>query len=307
MKKLITSITFGLLIILPLLGQQESEYTYNMFNGLVLNPGYAGTKGGLSLAAVGRYQWVGIEGAPRTVSLSGHTLVKEKMGVGLFGEYDQLGVHKRISTFASYAYHIGLTEELKLSIGLQGGFTHLRSNWTELNVNSGDPNFMADETSKLLPNFGTGFYLFHQNFYLGFAVPKLLTNKYESASKDAREYRHYLLSAGALINVSDFLKLKPAILLKSVPANAPLEADLHLGFVIKDVFYLGGTYRTKDSADILASILLHNGFRFGYAYDFTLTQLKGYNDGTHEIMVGMDFGDQESSNKKARYVTPRYF
>jgi len=276
-----------------------------MFNGLILNPAYAGTRNGLSLTTVGRYQWVDIEGAPRTVSLSGHTTIRDKMGVGLYGEFDKYGANQAIKVFASYAYHLGLTENLKLSLGLQGGITSFQTDYSLINSENLDPVFSTDH-SEILPNFGAGLYLFHEKYYLGFSIPKLLTNKLGSPTKEAKEFRHYLLSGGLILPITDHLKLRPSFLIKSVPSYAPIEADINLGLIIRDVFFIGATYRTQDSADILAQIHLNNGFRLGYAYDYTLTVLQAYNKGTHEIMLGYDFGGKDS-RKPARFVTPRYF
>jgi hypothetical protein len=42
--------------------------------------------------------------------------------------------------------------------------------------------------------------------------------------------------------------------------------------------------------------------RLGYSYDFTLTDVKDYSSGSHEIMLGYDFGYDIMKIK-----TPRYF
>ncbi len=295
--------------------QQDPQYTQYMFNGLSINPAYAGTRGGLSLTAVGRYQWVDIKGAPRTISLSAHSPLAKKVALGLNVEGDEIGVHRRIGAFASYAYHLPLGSEWKLSLGLQAGVHHYSSRFTEIAVSDPDPNFSEDFT-KTLPNFGAGFFLYSQRFYFGAAAPHLLQHKLRTDTTDAdiskvsHQYRHYLLTGGAVFHLADGFDLKPSFLIKSVPASAPFVADLNLSLLVKETVWVGVSYRSFDSIDFIAELLLGK-MRLGYSYDLTLTKLSNYNSGSHEVMLGYDFGGDSKGGKglgrKERVVTPRYF
>lgn len=288
--------------------QQDAEFTQYMFNGLVLNPAYSGTRDAISAVAIGRYQWVDVDGAPKTISASLHGPLSEKVGLGIMAEYDQIGVHDRTRIFASYSYKFLVGANGRLSAGIQGGVANLASAWTELNPEQlNDPRFNEDE-SRWLPNFGVGLYYYTPRFYLGFSVPHLLNNKLTADDEDpglarlAKENRHYYLTSGIVLPLSPDFKLKPSVLFKSVPAVAPLEVDLHLALIIKNVFTIGATYRSLDSFDLLANFQLSNNLRIGYAYDLTVTELKNYTSGSHEVMLGLDFGFS-----KERVVTPRFF
>ena len=50
--------------------QQDPQYSMYMFNGLVLNPAYAGSWDHAGMTAIGRKQWAGLNGSPTTGSFS---------------------------------------------------------------------------------------------------------------------------------------------------------------------------------------------------------------------------------------------
>ncbi|MGB0840360.1 MAG: PorP/SprF family type IX secretion system membrane protein [Chitinophagales bacterium] len=281
--------------------QQDAQYTQYMFNGLALNPAYAGTRDAISATAIYRHQWAGVVGAPRTFSFSVHSPLQEQAGLGLFVESDRIGIHNRLSLFASYAYRI-VVGEGQLSIGLQGGLLNYQSDWNNL-PNVADPGdvVLANPESKLLPNFGLGIHYYTERFYVGASIPHMLDNELSEVSLQALQSRHYFITSGALIDLSTTLKVKPSIMLKAV-SGSPLAADLNLSFLIRDVLWLGAGYRFGDALTFLGSFQFNNGLRLGYAYDLTRTDLQP-TGGTHEVMLGFDF-IKEGDNP---VLNPRFF
>ena len=301
--------------------QQDARYTKFMFNKLVFNPAYAGSGDGLSLVGIGRYQWVNIDGAPRGATLSAHAPldnINKKSGIGGWLEYDQLGVHQRISLFADYSYSFILGQATRLSLGISGGGLYMRSDYTQLKQTGEfdpftDPAFnnASNVYSKFLPNFGLGLYLYNTNkYYLGASVPHLLDNKY-GPTKIAHQFRHYHFMGGLVLGSESF-KVHPSFLVKMVPQNAPVQLDANLLFFFKDAFYFGATYRTpinnkdklidSESIDALVGFAAKNGLRIGYAYDYTLSEINQFTSGLHEIMLGYNIAKQGY-----RVRTPRYF
>ncbi len=321
MKKIVLAFALVAFTGIGAQAQQLARYSQYMFNQLVLNPGYTGSSEGLSITAIGRMQWVNIKGAPNTVSLSAHSPLgaDKKAGIGGFLEYDEIGVHRKSSIFASYAYKFILGES-RFSIGLNGGLSMLQSNYTQATGNELidigiDPAFAQDIT-RLMPNFGVGMYWYRPNrFYVGLSAPQLLENRLDengdaNLEKVAHQYRHYIATAGLIVGRSNF-RVRPSILVKAVPTYAPIQTDVSLMFLIKDAIWFGGSYRTafgggksfeSESLDFIAAFQLKNGLKIGYAYDLTLSQLSNYTTGSHEIMLGYDF-----KGKGVRYHTPRYF
>ncbi len=317
MKKIL--LVFAVLIALSFSAnaQQDARYTQYMFNKLAFNPGYAGTADGLSLSGLYRIQWVNIDGAPTSFTLSGHTPLgaAKKIGVGAFLEHDQIGVHKETSIFLSYSYKFAIGDRSKLSVGVNGGAAFLNSDFQSIMANGGnewidltvDGAFM-ENVNKVLPNFGVGLYYYTPNkYYVGLSAPFLLENSLGGPRKVAKQARHYYLTGGFVMPLGDNLKLKPSMLVKMVPNRAPIQFDANVMFLIKDALWLGTSFRIDDqinseSLDFIAAFQMKNGMRIGYAYDLTLSDLSSYTSGSHEIMLGYDF-----LGKDKRIVTPRYF
>ena len=87
--------------------QQQVMFTQYMFNGLAINPAYAGSHESFSATALYREQWSGLDGAPTTQTLSMHSPIRnQKMGLGLLFIHDKIGVTSQTGSYVSYAYKI---------------------------------------------------------------------------------------------------------------------------------------------------------------------------------------------------------
>jgi type IX secretion system PorP/SprF family membrane protein len=277
-----------------------------MFNGLAINPGYAGSHEALSVTALSRNQWVNIPGAPNTQTLSVHSpLGNERAALGGIFIRDKIGVTTRNSFYGSYAYRLYLGNGGTLSLGLQGGFTNYDAGLTELNIHNGlDPNFTSNDETSFLPNFGFGAYYYTDMFYLGFSVPEMIQNSYDSddVNSSAKQYNHYFFTTGVVVPLNASLKLKPNLLIKAV-AGAPMELDLNLNLLIKETLWVGASWRSFDSFDALLQLQVSDKIQIGYAYDFaTTTDLRSLNGGSHEFLI-----NYRMSYNKNKVVSPRYF
>lgn len=286
--------------------QQQQMFTQYMFNGLALNPAYAGSHESASLTALARTQWVGLEGAPDTQTFSAHSpLRNNNSAVGVLFVRDQIGVTTTNNLFASYAYRVSFPGGGKLSFGVQGGMTNYQSNLTELTNRSGtDPVFQSDDIDKMLPNVGAGVYFYTNKFYVGASVPMILSNYFsdDRTISSARQYRHYFLQTGFVLPLNRFVKIKPNILVKAVEA-APVEFDLNLNVLLREVLWLGVSYRSFDSVDAIVQLQLTKNIALGYSFDFlTTTDLAKVQSGSHELMLNYRF-----NLGRSRILTPRYF
>lgn len=286
--------------------QQNPMISQYMFNGLILNPGYAGSKDYISAAALYRKQWVDFKGSPETQTATIHGPLKNrKMGLGFTLVNDKVGVTNRTDFMGSYAYHIK-TRKGKLALGLQAGASLYKAKFSDLIYwDKADVVFDGDVQSNLLPNAGAGAYYYARKFYAGLSVPHLLDyDPNKSLSFDVERVphatRHYFLHTGYVVEFSDDLKMKPSVLVKYV-ANAPVEADININFLFSNTFWLGASYRTGDAVVGIVEYQLTKQLRFGYAYDFTLTELRNHSSGSHEIMLGYDFGYDIQKVKSPRY------
>ena len=134
-------------------------------------------------------------------------------------------------------------------------------------------------------------------------MPHLLNSSLDAIDALSKYERHYFLTSGVVLDVTENLKVKPSILIKSIPSFAPISADLNLSFYIKEAFSIGASYRIGDALAFLLEYQFKNGLRLGYAYDYNLSALNSYNSGSHEIMVGWDL----TGPKPEKILSPRFF
>ncbi|MEQ9426497.1 MAG: type IX secretion system membrane protein PorP/SprF [Cyclobacteriaceae bacterium] len=287
-----------------ILAQQQVMFTQYMFNGTAINPAITGTHGTLSFTALTRKQWVGIEGAPSTQTLAIHAPSRnEQVGYGLLFMRDQIGIAKQHVVFGSYAYRIKMNNSV-LSLGLQFGFTDYRQNENELNPNNFDNALTDNLRSGMKPNFGWGAYYYGDKYYVGFSIPFLVNNFFnddELTDQRAELERHYFVMGGYVFDLSPSLKLRPNALLKIV-GGAPVEVDLNANLLIQEVVWVGVSYRSFDSIDLLLELQLNSNLRLGYSYDITTSDLRRVNTGSHELMVNYRF-----TRKSKKILSPRYF
>jgi type IX secretion system PorP/SprF family membrane protein len=287
--------------------QQGPLMSHYMFNGLLLNPAYAGSKEYVSTTMLYRKQWAGIEGAPVTYNGSVHGLLKKKkLGLGALIQQDKIGVTKQTDFYGMLAYHlpVGLG---KLSIGLQAGLSNFSSEVVNLTYwDPGDKVFAYNTFSNLLPNAGLGAYYYRDLFYAGISAPYLISyDPNESSSIETsvpvhRMTRRYYVTAGGVIETEKELKFKPSMLIR-YESGAPLQYDVNLNMLINDIFWIGASYRSDESIIALFEYQISRKLRVGYSYDYTLGELGNYSSGSHELMIGYDFGFPVTKMKSPRY------
>ncbi len=285
--------------------QQDPMFTQYMFNQLAINPAYAGSREVLSIMMLGRQQWVGFDGAPTTATLTGHSPIIENMAGGASIIYDSFGPVNQTSLYIDYAYHLNINEGVKLSLGLNGGFTHYSIDYNSLQrTQSIDDAYPVNVEQTLLPNFGFGAYLYGDHFYAGLSVPKIIENKYNSDNEtfgNGKEIRHYYAMAGFVYRVNDWIVIRPSIMSR-LAQGAPFSIDGNINTVIHDKIWLGIMYRLKDSFGGIVQYQVTPQLKLGYAFDLNTNQLKSYHNGTHEVMINYEF-----RFKKERVANPRYF
>ncbi len=284
--------------------QQQVMFTQYMFNGLVLNPAYAGSHEAISFTALSRVQWVGIEGAPNSQSFTAHSPVPNRnIAIGGMFVRDNIGVTNQNSFFLSYAYRVLLSSG-SLSFGLNGGFSDTRLAYSELGVS--DENLSANQRT-IKPNFGTGIYFKHSKFNVGISAPFILNNILNEKNGGVitevptNQIRHYYITGGYVFDLNPIIKFRPSLLVKMV-TGAPVEIDVNANVIIDDKIWIGVSYRSFDSINAILELQANTQFRFGYAYDFTTSDLRTVSSGSHEVMINYRLRYQEH-----KIITPRYF
>ncbi len=302
--KSVALLVFTALLSLNIQAQQDPQFTHYMYNTMSVNSAYAGQRDVFSATALYRTQWVGIEGAPRTLTFGAHSpLRNERVGLGLNIVSDQLGpaTENTVDANVSYTIPVDVFGDLKLSFGLKGGLHSLQTDWSK-GVSDPNDNLFQENISIFSPTLGAGLYLHSNRWYLGASVPNILkTDHYDNFKNSiATERMHLFLIGGYVFHINENTKLKPAFFVKGV-SGAPLIADLSANALFYDKFTLGLAYRWDDSVSGLVGFQINESILIGYSYDATTTGLRNVNDGTHEIMLRFEL---KSSGK---VLSPRFF
>ncbi len=307
-------ILFLTLIVNPVNGQQDAQYTQYMFNTLSVNPAYAGSRGQLSFAGLYRSQWIGLEGAPETFTINLHSPIRNsRLGYGISIVNDNIGDGVVQETYldAVLSYTIDVSRDAKLSFGLKAGGNMLSLDFNGLRNFDQEIVNQDNIDNQFSPNFGLGVYYHSDRFYAGFSAPNILeTEFFDNSGGDsnsvnflATERINYYFITGYVFDLNSNLKFKPALLTKAV-GGAPLQVDISANFLFVDKFSFGAAYRLDAAVSALAGFQITDQIMLGLAYDRETTELGGtqFNDGSFEVFLRL-----ELLKAFQRTVSPRFF
>ena len=284
--------------------QQDAQYTQYMYNTTNVNPAYAGSRGVMSIFALHRTQWVGLDGAPVTNAFSINTpLNNSNLGLGVSVVNDRIGPTVENAISADLSYTIQTSETYNLSFGLKATANLFNLDVDKLNpADQNDPS-LQNLNNKFNPNFGVGVYLHSDKMYLGLSVPNFLEDtKYSDNSVSVfKERMNFYAIGGYVFDISPSLKFKPAFLTKVV-TGSPLQVDVSGNFLFFDKLTLGAAYRWDAAVSAMAGFQISDGMYIGYGYDLDTTKLKNYNSGSHEVFLRF-----ELFKRYSKMVTPRFF
>ena len=289
------------------IAQTEPMYSQYMFNMLGVNPAYAGSREASSFNFFQRSQWIGLQGAPQTTSFSfDQSILNKRAGWGIQFYDDKIGVEKADGINIMGSTRIQVSENGILSGGLSLGLMNYRIDLMNVTgrFTPNDPAFYSN-LNKWMPSLGLGVYYNTDNFYAGVSVPNILKSRLTAfdlirSGLQKVNQKHIFLTTGIVIPINEDLKLKPSTMIKMVE-GAPIEADFNTNIWLRDIIGVGVSYRTGDAVIGMAEIQANQNLRFGYAYDMTISPLKFYNTGTHEIMIRYEIGNFKNKIKSTRY------
>lgn len=281
--------------------QQLPQQTQFMFNQFAFNPAYAGVTDSWEAVANNRYQWIGITDAPRTFTMTAQGPFKnEKMGIGGMVYTDIVGPTRRLGFQASYSYHLKLSDEIQLALGLSFGFNQWLLDADKITtIDPDDPFFSNGLIKTISPDAKFGFYMYHRNWYVGAALPQLLHNtlKFDQIGIIGRSYMedHFYINGGYIFRLGDDWQIEPTALIK-IAYPAPTKAELVLKVMYKELIWLGAGYRTNDAYTFMVGYNHNNNLKIGYSYDMSHTNLQNYNSGSHELLLSIKFGKIKQGN-----------
>lgn len=307
------------------MAQQLPQFTQYIFNSYLLNPAVTGIENYTDVKVGHRNQWVGLEGAPVTSYLSinapigrnfiegdatsflaegginpssrlftqNYQAAEPHHGIGAIVMTDKAGPFTQTNVAATYAYHLGLTARMNLSVGVMAGFNRLNLNTQGLTLtDQNDPAITNGfNNSQWKPDVGVGVWLYSSNYFVGLSAKQILPQTYyfnntKAPKTGSQTVPHFYFTAGAKLFMTDEITFMPSVMVKRTDP-VPLTFDINGKFNFQDKFWIGGSYRHNDAAALLAGFNLSSLINVGYSYDITTSALNTVSRGTHEIFLGL--------------------
>lgn len=311
MKNKIIAFVIISLFALKLQAQQDPHYTQYMYNMNVVNPAYAGSKENVSIGLLYRQQWVSIDGAPKSATLSMHSPVGKNVGLGLSVISDKIGPVEENNVYGDFSYTLNLGGDNKLALGLKSGVTfHKVGLFSEIGngfVPQTNDVAFRENSSNIYFNIGSGLFYYSKKYYVAASVPNMLEAKHLVLKDNGSEYQfgsekqHFFITGGYVFDLSENTKLKPSFMAKSA-FGTPVSLDLSANALFYEKFEAGLSYRLEDSFSGMVNFAITPSLRIGYAYDHITSDLNITTPSSHEFMLLFDL----NSMKKVS-VSPRFF
>jgi type IX secretion system PorP/SprF family membrane protein len=310
--------------------QQRPQYTQYMLNNFMINPAVAGIENYVNVKLGSRNQWSGLEGAPNTSYLTvnapigdqyldgdatsapvdasnpmsrnyalSYQAAKPHHGIGLKLVSDKAGLINQTIIDASYAYHLGVSSNVNLAVGVSVGINHIGLNTAD--AVAGDPSDAAifnSGNNVWRPEIGVGVWAYAASYYIGLSALQFSTKNYgRTLNADEKFYRtspHVFFTTGYKGFLTDDISIMPSVLIKYVK-SVPVSYDLNLKMGISDLCWFGASFRKNDSIAGLAGINLNSFLNVAYSYDASTSALRTVNTGSHEISIGIMLNNRYKS------------
>jgi len=277
---------------LTVMAQQDPLFSHNMFNQMAINPAYAGSNDMICATAINRQQWLGFgEGSPSTTVVNINAAIRPfglSSGIGLNILNDQFGFNNDLGVDLSYAVRFPIQGIGTFAIGVNGGFINntLNPTWRFPDT-SGDIAVPQAKESAINFDMGAGIFFSNNEMYFGFSATHLneskLYNQYETHYK-----RHFYITGGYLLQMPNpNWEYNPSVIISTDLTTNQLTVSSNV--IYNKKFWGGVSYRVGEAVIGMVGLELFSGMRIGYAFDFSTTDISGYNSGSHEFMLGYCF------------------
>ena len=298
--------------------QQVPIYSQYMMNKYLINPAYAGSQGYTSYNLTARQDMLGFDNAnaPMTQALCAETrilqssylakarLIKSRnrskrpsgrVGLGGYLFNDRNGMINRTGLQGTYAYHIQIGDG-QLSFGASGTVYQFKINKDELNLaDQYDKLIDGRDNTMFIPDASAGIYYQYQNFQAGISTKNMFQSVLKFGSDESfsnyRLLRHHYLMTSYRYEIGEGYQIEPALLLRTTE-RMNFKADISVRGYYKNDYWLGLTYRTNSAVITMVGVKVGKIY-FGYAYDYSLKEIQNITYGSHEIMIGIRFGDSQ--------------
>ena len=302
MSKRIVIFYFLVFWSVTLTAQQEMRFTQYMFNLYQVNSAYAGSREAISLAAIVRTQWTGIDGSPTMQSITATApILSKNIGLGFKAINQSTGASDQTRIMATFVYHLRLGNG-KLAFGGSAGLLNNRFNWGKAQFKD---QIDQVQTSGIENSFSAALdfalYFYMPTWYVGIQFENLNQSEYETIKGGTSiNYLNYTIIAGKAFPLNNNIVFKPSLLLRGTKGS--FIGELNLSLLFNEVFWVGITYRSVTELSLIFEYNLKQKLRIGYSFDYSINSIQSRYAGSHELFLGFDI-----QVKNKNMVSPRYF
>ncbi len=332
--KFISLIIINCLIVFISRGQQEYQFANTVNNPYLLNPAAGGMTDVMQFEASTRMQWIGYEGGPKTVLISGNsqigikrnggnalsefnvkneklfknpeiTTAKRKHIVGGKIWNDAIGPFSKTSIQASYAYHLPLTKKLNFGVGIGLGYSNFRINDSKVILNQANDNtydqFQGNTATQNLGDAQAGLVIYGQKLFFGISGTQVLNNKVElnQILTTNNFNRHFFMITKYKIETTSDIAIEPSVVIK-MTEKSPVSIDLGTRLFYKNSSWFGVQFRTTNSLIFQLGTNLVKNLYVSYAFEQSVGKIRTAGSSTHEIQLGYYLGKNRNVDKELK-------
>jgi type IX secretion system PorP/SprF family membrane protein len=284
--------------------QGDPSYRQNQFNVLMFNPAQAGANNYSDISTLASNQWIGMPGAPVTYTASGNFKVFDNFGVGVSVLADKYGPVKLNKSDVNLAYHLRLSKNWKLGVGVKISMSDTYIDMNEIQTIVGnDPAMMSSLRTGFALNSGYGALVYNKYFYAGFSQPRI--GKTSFLNQDMTQFvdtkSGIIAYVGANIPINAKVDFRPNIVSRYVK-NTPYNLDINTIFTMNKVLDLGVSYQLSAGIGLIMGYEFKQKFYVGYSYSYPVNSLNRVAKQSHEIALRYRFAE-----KSTRSQSPRFF
>lgn len=306
MKKILILIS-SLFLALSAFAQQDLMLSQQFFSRINKNPAGIGNIADFDAFLLGRYQWADMKDSPKSGVLNVQTFRDElHSGFGFSMGYDNIGVAKQMyNPKLVYAYHMNLSEEMIVSLGLSAGIQFGRFNAAKYRLEDEtertDGDFPDDVETKISPDFDFGAEFITPNILAGAAVTHLV----QEESTTLQNSRHIYVYGRYLFELNEKWDIAP--MLTWMHKSKVNVAELNVTGMFNRMFWGGLTWH-PDIVDglgtnpmAISAGLEFNNFRIGYTFDYNFGKVSNYSGTAHELLLSYSFRNKNSAPQYERF------
>ena len=266
-------------------------YTQAQVNPQLINPGAIGSAMKHQVLLNYRNKWSGIDGAPRTVTLSYNGPVGNRLALGVNVLSDKFGELETTKGAVGLSYIIK-SETNQVGFGISAEYIkHGLAGFG--NADPNDPIISQALAGAEYFDASFGLYgIYMDRLTYGLSLPSMVSSRISDIDDNAPDRElGFILQFGYKLEIQSDISMTPSIIMKKL-ANVPTHIDLNLNFGFLQDKLIGGVTYTL-GADKRLGFLLGTKIEklnFYYSYNTSSHLIQDYNNGSHELTLGVNFG-----------------